>query len=120
MTLGIFNPWSNDMEEISNKGLSRLLSVEVMGSMLVTAFIVGVTYSSLASDVKSGDAELMQVKQEVKKTTADVSSIKTDIAVVKTTQGHLQDDIEEQGEQLDEIDRDVKQILRILSETYDD
>lgn len=118
MTLRFYNPWSEDMPELTNQGLSRLISVEVFGSIVFTAFVVGVTYSSLATEVRSSDEEIGTVKEELQRTTSDVGDIKTDIAVVKTTQGHLQDDIEEQGEQLDEIDRDVKQILRILSETY--
>lgn len=104
------------MEEISNNKLSKFLSIEIVGSMLITAFMVGVTWNSLAGDVSATDKKVSKVEVKHTELETSIQSIQVDVAVVKTNQEHLKDDIERQNTKLREQGQDIKQILRILQE----
>jgi len=104
----------DDMEQVSNNTLSRVFSIEVIGSLLVTAFMVGMTWSSLAKDVNATDGKVGRVEEKHKEMENNVHTIRVDLAVVKTNQEHIKRDFEQQGEKLKEQGEDIKKILQIL------
>ena len=106
----------DSVEEITNNKLSRLLSIEVVGSLLVTAFIVGVTWNSVAKDVQAADAKVQRVEKKNAELDQNMQSIKVDVAVVKTNQEHISKEIDRQSQKLREQGQDIKQILQILRE----
>lgn len=104
----------DDMEQVSNNTLSRVFSLEMVGSLLATAFLVGMTWNSLAKDVKDTDGKVGRVEQKHIELETNVQSIRIDMAVVKTNQEHIKRDFETQGEKLKEQGEDIKKILQIL------
>ena len=117
------NPFRSDnMEEISNNKLSRFFTVEIVGSMLFTAFVVGVTYSALAKDTKQAHDKTVLVETKQEEMEKDVTAIQIDVAVVRANQERIQEDlgtqtrkIEEQNRKLQEMNGDIKEVLRILN-----
>lgn len=101
--------------EISNSKLSRLLSVEVIGSALMSAFLIGVTWNSLAADVKTANDKIGSVEKKQVVDNIAVQSIRLDVREMKVNQKHLKEDFVEQQDQIKEQGRDIKEILKILS-----
>ena len=101
-------------DEMSNNKLSKFLSAEILGSMLVTAFLVGVTYQSLAKDVSATDGKVATVEKKYDRMEDNVTRIQVDMAVVKTNQENIKTDIDKQNVKLREQGQDIKEILRLL------
>jgi len=94
-------------QDMSNTRLSKILSVEVFGSICATIFIVGVTWSSIAKDVESAEHKLIRVEQAQTDLEGSVRSIEVDMAVVKTHQQQIRREVEQQS-------RDIAEVLRLL------
>jgi peptidoglycan hydrolase CwlO-like protein len=100
--------------DITNKGISRILSVEMLASLIVTVFVVGVTWASLANTVSATDVKVIKLESKQEATANSVQQVRVDLAVVKNQQNNIQQDLAEQSEKLKEQSRDIKQILQIL------
>jgi len=96
----------------SNLDLSRLISIELLGSLLVSAFLIGVTYKSLAANDQQTDDKVKEVKQNQNLIRTSVANMTTDIAIIKTEQEYVKKQLQEQK-------ADLKTIRRILEKQYD-
>jgi Tfp pilus assembly protein PilO len=83
----------NTDQDPTNWGLARLFSVEMMGSLLVTAFLVGGTYTALAENDKKQDDKIVSIQTEQEQVKKTVNDIKVDVAVIKANQGHTRDEL---------------------------
>ncbi len=88
----------------------KLFSIEILGSIMVTIFLVGGSWASLNARVSAGDARDIEQQAKVESVSLAVHEIQVDVAVVKeqtrTTKKALEDQahlLEKQGEKLDEI-----------------
>lgn len=93
--------------DMTNLKLSKIVSMEVLMSILATVFIVGVTWSSLAKDVESAESQIGKVESAQLDLEQSVQSIEVDIAVVKTTQSQIRHELKEQSD-------DISEVLRLL------
>ena len=92
---------------MSTTRLSKILSVEVMGSMLAIAFAIGGTYTTLANGQEAQGAELNDVKKQQAAIVRTISKIQTDTAVIRNEQTHL-------SRAINDHSKDIKRILEIL------
>jgi len=95
--------------QVSNNKLSRIFSVEIVGSLLVTAFLVGGSYFTLANSQENSDREMKSVKAQQASMSKDISKIQTDTAVILNEQKHMTKTLEHHN-------RDIKKILELLME----
>jgi len=83
------------IDELSNKGLSKYITIELIASLVVTAFAIGVTYSALAAGQTKANEKIEKIEVKVHRFATDISQIKIDTAVMKTEQKNMKDDIKE-------------------------
>lgn len=86
---------------MSNDKLSKFISLEIVMSLAVTSFLVGVSYAVLANDQKHQSEGLETVKVQQNKIKKSISAIEKDTAVIRNEQEHIK--------------RDVESILKLLS-----
>jgi len=90
---------------------SRFLSLEILGSLFVTAVLVGISWGALNADVNATEAKVHSVEKEQKTISADVNKIQRDIDVMKNEQKHMGKDVKETKE-------DIKHIRTLLEQQY--
>lgn len=98
------------LKEVSNNFLSRLFTVEFFVAFLGLVFAVGVTWSSVQSEVKAVQIEVQatnkkfdELKKRQNRLDSAVGRIQTDIEVIKTNQVHAKETIEETKKMVREL-----------------
>lgn len=92
-----------------NMDLSRFLSLEILVSLLLTAFAIGGVYTSLADGQEMLHEKVDQMEERERDKDQELSTIATDIAVIKQKQSEFEGDIKD-------VRADVRKILDILRE----
>lgn len=94
---------------MGNMDLSRFLSLEILGSLILTAFAIGGVYASLADGQEALQNKVVQMEQRERVTDKELSVMATDIAVIKQKQSEFEGDIKD-------MRADVRKVLDILRE----
>lgn len=79
--------------DISNRGLGKLLSIELFISLLGGATVIGITYGMLSSDILANEKRVTKVEQQQRELTKDIQQIKTDTAIMRNEQSHMKNNI---------------------------
>lgn len=93
--------------DVSNSKMSKLFSVEIVGSVIATAFIMGMGYKALASDQDVATKRIEDIELRQKTINQTVSSIQTDTAVIRNEQQHMNKTLERHSD-------DIQQVLKLL------
>lgn len=78
---------------MTNNKVLGLLSMENMGSLIAMAFVFGIGYSALASEVGATTNKVSSMESEQKQLVRDVQTIQTDVAVIKNDQKHISEQL---------------------------
>ena len=92
----------------SVEALGKLLSVEVIASMLLTAFTVGGVYASLSAKANDSADKIEKQDQTLTVVQHDVAAIRTDIEVVKVQLKASEKDRERTDRLLGEILKELR------------
>lgn len=96
--------------DLTNKGLSKIFSIEILGVIIASAFAIGAMYSQFSSAQAQQDNRMEVLEQEQKNIKRAVDSISTDTAVLRNEQAYIKEHIKEQRE-------DIKRILQLIERT---
>jgi archaellum component FlaC len=89
--------------DITNRRLSKLFSIETIGSLLVVAFVFGSGYTKLSANDKETEYKVESMRVEQSKIVKDVQTIQTDIAVIKNDNRHVKAQLEDIKKALEHI-----------------
>jgi peptidoglycan hydrolase CwlO-like protein len=93
--------------DLTNRGLSKLFSIEILGLIIVSAFTIGTLYSQLSIAQAEQDHRMDGLEQEQRNIKRAVDSISTDTAVLRNEQAYIKEQVKEQRE-------DIKRILQLI------
>jgi len=94
-------------KDVSNNKMSKLFSFEIIGSVLATAFIMGMGYKALASDQVTANKRIEKIEAVQGQMQTTVSSIQTDTAVIRNDQEHMTKTLEKNS-------RSIEKVLELL------
>lgn len=95
--------------DISNTGLGRFLSVEILGSMLMTAMAMGILYATITNNVRANQEDVAELRGQQASMVENVRAIETEVIKIRSTQQHFAEDIVE-------IKGDIKDVKALLLE----
>lgn len=97
--------------EQSGQLWSKIISVEVLISMFGTFMLFWGGYNVMADDLSEQEVEIKEIKLEQVAINEAVKAIDTNIAIIRTEQTYLKQDLEEQKD-------DIKRIRQLLEGRY--
>lgn len=95
------------LENITDKGGVKLLSLEALGSLAVVVFIGGMAYASLSGAQAETNRRVAAVEQEQAALRRTMGAIELNVSVIRATQDFMQDSLKDQK-------TDVKRIRELL------
>lgn len=88
---------------MTNSGLSRLISLEQLISLLVTVTVVGVAWGQISNKADNTDAKLKEAIIEQKVNRTNVNEINIKLELIKNDQLYMKRDIQETKDTLKEM-----------------
>lgn len=85
---------------------NKFLSVEILGTLILTAFTIGTVWASLNGKVENTDEKVRDLNAHQLSLAVDMNTIRTDIVEIRNEQKHIIkaiDDIKEQNKELSNI-----------------
>ena len=101
-------------QTFTNRMLAKLGTIETVVAVIVAIFFAGGVWVSLNSSIASAQDVAAQNSKKLEKVQAAVTSIKTDVAVIKSQQTEAAKLAEKQTFEQVEQRKDIKQILLLL------
>lgn len=93
--------------DITNVGLGRFLSVEILASMLTTAVAMGVLYATITANVEANQDDVADLRIQQAALADNVVTIEKEVVKISSKQEHFAEDI-------DEIKGDIKDVKQLL------
>lgn len=94
-------------EQVTNNGLAKFITVELVGTLLFGAFAAGGIWFSVDASLANVAKKVAVVEKEQDMLDKKLEDLSRDMMLVKNDQSHIK-------EQLNEQKDDIKQILKIL------
>ena len=107
---------NQEVADMSNKFLGRILSVEFLTSMVVVIFLGGVAWSSVSAQIGGLQDQASKATVERSKNGTKLESSGRRLERIEANQENLKERFDEQSEDISEQRADIKDILKILRE----
>ena len=91
----------------------RFVSIETFGALIVTVFMIGVSWANLAARADSADKKVAAIEKKSEQDRRDMTEMRASIKVIENNQERFAADIKE-------IQSDIKKILSEVRKTNAD
>jgi len=114
--------WINELmdDDITNGHLARVFSIDFLLATIAAIFIGGVIWANLNVGISQAQEVAHANRTQLQSVTSTVTAIERDVAVIKANQKNATDKLDDQSKELDELRKDIKQILRNTSNGHND
>ena len=101
-------------DDVSNSKMSKLFSVEIVGSIIATAFIMGAGYRALAGDQEQANIRIAETTQKIHDIERQQQSIKSTVANIQTDTAVIRNDQTHMNKTLEKNSKSIEKVLEIL------
>lgn len=90
----------------------KIFSVEMLGSILVTTFLIGGAWSALSTKAAETDKKVAKQDTEIASVKEGVHAIELDVREMRASQQHFKEEIKRVREGQQEMNKNIRELLR--------